>query len=112
MELETVYTAAMERERVRAQQRTPEPFVPVRPVSPREVIRALLASRVEWWTVDAVTAALRADRRQVVSCLGGLVHEGLVERERPAIKGSFIHKGARQRYRWIPGAMPRKRRAI
>ena len=120
MEMEIVYTAAIEREMVKAQQRTPERCdLPVprpsrrapkitRPVTLRASVRAMLQSRAGWWSSKDVAAVVDGDRTLVCYALVALVKVGLAERERVVEQGldkngqlRGLRTGQTQRYRWV-----------
>lgn len=96
------YSAALEREYVRSQQRTDAPVI----LEPRErtykdavVLRDFIRTYRVWWTVDRLSAALGMDRRYIVTRINGLVNQDHVERKYPAINGRMA--GIEQSYRWV-----------
>jgi hypothetical protein len=102
MELETIYSAALERDYIRSQQRSPQAVVGTAPTpTPSAQIRAFLSQRPGWWTVAKLAQALGMDRRIVVQRVNALVFSGHVKRQYPPIRGRQAHAGQVQGYRWI-----------
>ena len=102
----TVYTAAMEREFIRSQQRQPEPLLvprlsaPGRPradaVELRESVLAVLANG-GWWTNSNAARAAGQDRQKVNYVLKNLVAAGWVEAEQKDLSPG--RSSVPQRYR-------------
>lgn len=98
-----VYSAELEREYVRSQQRPDGAVTTVpalKPGSARSIVGAWLRAHPHWWTVSQIVVATKLRRELVVSACGSMAYSGEVDRERPPIKGAQIHRGQMQRYRW------------
>lgn len=104
--LETIYSAALEREWIRSQQRSAVGISPATD-EPKENLskdlRGYLSNHPGWWTTQQLADATAIDKRLVISRLNTLVYAGKVRRAYPAIKGSVICRGFVQRYQWSGG---------
>lgn len=92
----TVYTAALEREFIRSQQRSaPAPKLK----STRGRVSQFLQKHSEsWWTQGEIAVLLGETIERVNTAIWGLYRFGLVARKEPSFRG---RRGDPQRYRWI-----------
>lgn len=104
MNFEVVYSATLEREYVRSQQRHPgqvDRGADALEIFARDVIASRMKRAQVWCTVNRLSAATGIPRQRVAVIVNQLVYAGLVERLLPPIRGASIHRGAAQHYRWM-----------
>jgi hypothetical protein len=110
VELETIYSAALERDFIRSQQRAPDVSdraCAVRPYSSRSaytdmVCRVMQRQDRAWWTIAALEQTTGIKNSTLWSVVNHLRHRGILEPEHPFKKGHRRKTGhglQPQRYR-------------
>lgn len=97
MDYEVVYSGAMERAAIQAQQIRVAAEGP--PVNTSALLRDYMAAHPQWWTITDLATVLGVDRRVVASRLNGMVHRGEAKRLYPPFKVSSLRGGEQQKYR-------------
>jgi hypothetical protein len=98
------YDAAKEREYIQSQQRTPDQVptdVAHRQDSNRAQVAHILSRGHGWRSIADLAFLTELAPQQVLSAVNSLVYDGLAQRQLPAIRGTAIHRGVTQRYRWV-----------
>lgn len=102
MEMEIVYSAAIERNAIRAQQRQPPASAPASPFTYRaehkDTVSRFMQRFQQAWTMTELSKLLRLSVHVVNHALYVLISEDMVAREYPTMRG---RRGNPQRYRWI-----------
>lgn len=94
-----IYTAALEREYVKSQQRAPEPpqTAPSESRVIRDHIAAFLQKHPEWWTMTEISRLLLIDIATVNTAIYTLTKRGEVTRQSAPVWG---RRCSAQRYQW------------
>jgi hypothetical protein len=97
-----VYSAALEREWIKAQQRTPPPPERVHPgrditAGHRETVRTFLSKFPQAWTVEEVSLLTRLSEYQAYNAIRFFLLNGLVS----VASENRGRRGHPQRYQWV-----------